>query len=125
MFCNYFSSIPAEYRQKDASQSLSGAIKQELVAASIVQTVDNASNMKEALSLPVKREREESTDSENQPCKKVSTAVTDTPTLRGEDGSQDPPIEQDLVEVDMSNSIEILDSELDDIVIDLTQDSNA
>ena len=76
--------------------------------------------------LPVKREREESmvsvsSELQNQSRKKAMMTVTDSPTLSTEEGSQASPMEQDP-SVSFHSRIEILDSELDNSVIDLTQD---
>ena len=64
-----------------------------------------------------------SVDSElqNQTSKKAMITVRDSPTLSIEEGSQGSPMEQDP-SVSLPSRIEILDSELDDSVIDLTQD---
>jgi len=58
---------------------------------------------------------------QNKTSKKAMITVRDDPTLNSEEGSQGYPMEQDP-SVSLPRRIEILDSELDDSVIDLTQD---
>ena len=121
-----FSSIPDEYLQKDTPQPPSGAIKQESAITSDSQTVEDVLRVKDASTLSVKREREESivsvsSELQNQSRRKAMTTVTDSPTLSIEEGSQVSPMEQDP-SVSFHSGIEILDSELDNNVIDLTQD---
>ena len=123
---SFFSPIPDEYLQKDTPQPPSGAIKQEPEITSDTRTVEDIPRMKDTSTLPIKREREESmvsvsSELQNQSRKKAMTAVTDSPTLSIEEGSQVSPMEQDP-SVSFHSRIEILDSELDNSVIDLTQD---
>ena len=66
--------------------------------------------------LPLKREREEDNEIED-PSKQ--TTLFDSPPLSGEKLSKGSPMDQ---EVNMSSSVEILDAESDDSVIDLTQE---
>lgn len=121
------SPIPDEYLEKDTPQPPTRAIKREPIITSDTQTVEDihvhVPRMRDASTLPVKREREESmvsvySELQNQTSKKAK--ITDL-TLSIEEGSQGSPMEQDP-RVSLPSRIEILDSELDDSVIDLTQD---
>lgn len=122
-----FSPIPDEYLQKDTPQSPSSAITRESIITSDTQTAEDIPRMKDTSTLPVKREREESTVAvntvlQNQSRKKAMTTVTDSPTVSIEEGSQASPMEQDPT-ASFHSRIQILDSELDNSVIDLNQDA--
>ena len=112
----YCSCIPAEHLPKDSTSISSGAIRQQL-NDECTPRVGSSQQVSSSLQLPVKREREPSTESEpsTQVSKKLLT-VSD-PTVNKDEESLSSPMDQDTC------SIEIVEPESDDSVIDLTQDT--
>lgn len=114
---SYISHIPSEYLPKDSSSPPSGAIRQELTDQTVHSEGLSQQVSSLPLQLPVKRERELTSETEplTQINKKLLTA-------------DDPMVEDDILahgrpSLISSNSIEIVEPESDDSVIDLTQDT--
>ena len=69
------------------------------------------------LQLPVKRERESANETELRVQINKKPLIADDPMVRNEEES---PMDQDVI---LPNSVEIVEPESDDSVIDLTQDT--
>ena len=100
----------------------SGAIRQELTDET-VHSVPRPGSPQQVLSLPlhlpVKRERDPASETKSTSQVNKKVLIADHPTVSSRIEEESPMNE----EIILSNSIEIVEPESDDSVIDLTQDT--
>ena len=115
---SYYSIVP---HASDTPKASSSAIRKDLrngIAQDIPREGANQGTSF-PLGLPLKREREEDSPScETKLERHGGASLSDSPLLREDKGSNSP-MDQD---VNLCSSIEIIDAESDDSVIDLTQE---